>query len=188
MERKCSNVIAITLLEKLLSKLNHFWKMLLTFFAFYWLYYRPWLQSYGHPDYHNCVCISSALGLVLVLSEGVGGLTPSGASQPPVFIDPHCHWLSQKYIADPLWFYHKSSTAWDFAAVIINTEMDHKLQKTLFVWFNAIFGCTLSLKDLTNCVNTFGPCQCIPTIFGHQAGDAQNSPARLFPWVTSHTD
>ena len=31
--------------------------------------------------------------------SGVGGLPPSGASQPPVFIDPH--WFSQKYIADP---------------------------------------------------------------------------------------
>ena len=42
----------------------------------------------------------------------VGGLTPSGASQPPSF-----HWSptglvknSQKYITDPLWFYHKLST------------------------------------------------------------------------------
>ena len=41
-----------------------------------------------------------------------GGLTPSGASQPPqVYIDPQkISQNIQKYIADPHWFYHKSST------------------------------------------------------------------------------
>ena len=42
------------------------------------------------------------------ICRGLGGLTPSGASQPPSF-----HWPprnSQKNVADPLWFYHKSST------------------------------------------------------------------------------
>ena len=32
-------------------------------------------------------------------------------STPPVFIDPH--WFSRKYIADPLWFSHKSSTGYN---------------------------------------------------------------------------
>jgi len=46
--------------------------------------------------------------------SGVGGLTPSGASQSPQVSIDH-HWFSQKihqkYIADPLWLYHKLSTA-----------------------------------------------------------------------------
>ena len=40
---------------------------------------------------------------------GLGGLTsPLVPLNPQVFID--LHWFSQKYIADLLWFYHKSST------------------------------------------------------------------------------
>ena len=49
-----------------------------------------------------------SINTVLDLS-GVGGLTPLWClSTPQVFIDPH--WFSQKYIADPLRFYHKSGT------------------------------------------------------------------------------
>ena len=50
--------------------------------------------------------------------SGVGGLTPpspSGASHflPQVYIAPTgLVKNSKKYIADPLWFDHKSSTGW----------------------------------------------------------------------------
>ena len=42
------------------------------------------------------------------ICPGVGGLTPGSFKPLQVVSDPH--WFSQKYIADPLWFYHKSST------------------------------------------------------------------------------
>ena len=43
-------------------------------------------------------------------------LTPSGASQPPFLLTPKIDKNSQKYIADPFCFYHKSST------VILNVD------------------------------------------------------------------
>ena len=52
------------------------------------------------------------LAVVLDLS-GSWGLTPFGASQPPKFVLTHMKKIviiSQKYIVDPLWFSHKSST------------------------------------------------------------------------------
>ena len=49
---------------------------------------------------------------VLDFSGGWGFNPPSSASQPPPQISSPRKLVknSQKYIADPLWFYHKSST------------------------------------------------------------------------------
>ena len=68
------------------------------------LLHAPWLILFW------IMCIYSSLP-VLVLS-GVGGYLPSGASQSPKFVltPEKIAKISQKYIADPLWFSHKSTT------------------------------------------------------------------------------
>ena len=65
------------------------------------------------------------LNSVLDLSKG-WGVYPPGASQPPSLYWPpkKIVKISQKYIADPLWFSHKSSTGWTTANCLqYNTQL-----------------------------------------------------------------
>ena len=58
----------------------------------------------------NCesLCLISVYSARFVGGGGINPSSPLVSSTPQVFIDPL--WLSQKYSADPLWFYHKPST------------------------------------------------------------------------------
>ena len=82
------------------------------------------------------------------------GFIPSGAIHPQVFINPHSFGKKKsKYIADSLWFYHKSTTAYKWNMNLLEhrileeslTSLEDKLSQD-FQYLKVNIGCELPIK------------------------------------------